>query len=346
MSKASDLYNAAYGNFGQKVLGTVGAIGTMARAPELGISELFGTARASAAEPIPTGGDYSIRAKLNADGQTIGFDYFLNGQPITEQEYAAAGLNLEGDQQLAIQDLQTYTQETIPDPTLPGGGGDTFATHYVNGVAYNDIATYTNALTQAATDQFNQQNKLLTNAYQSGLLDFATYQDQLKQARDTIKDQYGQAMGSIGGRFSALSPDAYQSSQGTAENRAKDITDQNYSNVNLQEANLGQQRTLYDQDYANNLAANQSTMQNQIDSNLNEVSATIDGTPYANKMNEINKPVLNTMTPMDSSVLGSYDAIAQQFKEGNMPAVKSSIDALDADQTIKDWLYTRFQPTQ
>jgi hypothetical protein len=153
-------------------------------------------------------------------------------------------------------------------------------------------------------------------------------------------------MGSIGGRFSALSPDAYQSSQGNAENRAKDITDQNYSNVNLQEANLGQQRTLYDQDYANNLAANQSTMQNQIDSNLNEVSATIDGTPYANKMNEINKPVLNTMTPMDSSVLGSYDAIAQLYKEGNMPAVKSSIDALEADQTIKDWLYTRFQPTQ
>lgn len=240
------------------------------------------------------------------------------------------------------------SSEYMNQPTEPAGDTGTSTEsfmRYLNGVQYTDPVAFTNAVTQSSIDEFNRQNKLLTDAYNAGLLDFGTYKEQIEQARQTVKDQYGQAMGSISGRFSALSPDAYQSSQGTAENRAKDITNQNYANINTQEANLGLQRSQYDQDYQNKLAANQVASQNQIDQTINSALGELAGTQYANSLNRVNAPQLNTMTPMDNTVLGNFDAIAQLSQAGNLPAVRQRISELNVEPNIKDWLYTRFANT-
>jgi hypothetical protein len=241
------------------------------------------------------------------------------------------------------------TQTNFPvNPVQTGGttAPSTPQTYQFGGTEYNDPVAYANAVTEASMAEWNKQNKLLTEAYNSGLLDFAQYKEQLEQARMTVKDQYGQAMSSIGGRFSAMSPDAYQSSQGVAENRADDITKQNYSNIAGQEANLGRQRSQYDIDYANNLQANTDTRQSQIDQTINQTRGAIIDTPYANKMSQINAPKLNTMTPMDSGITGVYDSIAQQYKSGNMPAVQTAISGAQVDPNIKSWLYDRFKPQQ
>jgi len=314
----------------------------------------YSIAQASESSPglVQTGGDYSIRAKINSDGQTVGFDYFFNGQPITEQEYTNAGMNLANDQELAYKDLQINTQkQQLTQPTgETSGTGDTGETAPAevpqvwtfNGTNYTDPTAYSNAVTEASIAEFNRQNKLLTDAYNAGLLEFSTYQDQIKQSRSKIKEDYDTAMSAIGGRFSALSPEAYQSSQGKSEGRAKDITDQNYANVSTEEANLGLRKSQYDQDYANNLESNRISSQNQIDQTVNDTRSALADTSYANSVGSINAPKLSTMTPMDSSILGNYDALSQLSTSGNIPAVRQKISELNVEPDIRDWLYTRF----
>jgi hypothetical protein len=280
-----------------------------------------------------------------ADG---GYDYFVNGQPASLEDFTLAGGVPPTDEpaiRIQANEIGNETGGGTGGGTGETGGGteeEIFTPHYVNGVRYDDLISYTNAVTQASLDEYNRQNKLLTDAYNQGILDFATYQDQITQAREAIKKNYTDAMSSISGRFSALSPEAYQSSQGTAEGQAKDITEQNYANVAGQEANLGMQRSLYDTDYANKLESNRLAHQAQVDENLNQVYANITGTPYASRMNEINKPILNNLTPMDNTVMGAYSNLSQLSKEGNIAGIQNTIKNLNVEDNIKQWLYDRF----
>lgn len=310
------------GNLGKRYLNS--AIGTNfdPTAETMHLSEWITGTPAQAAEPTSSFGPNNPAnyPQKPAGVDTGGNDYANNlatqyTQPVAEQAASA------------------------PDPVEPPP-----YSAMLNGTKYGDPTAYYNAITEASVAEYNRQNKLLTDAYSAGLLDFVQYQEQVKQARDTVKQQYADAMSSIGGRFSALSSDAYQSSQGTAENRAKDLTNQNYSNIAGQEANLGLQRTSYDKDYANKLEANRISSQNQIDTTYNSMQDSLADTAYANTLGSINAPKLNSMAPMDSSILGVYDNLAQLSASGNQPAIKQTIDGLQADQSIKDWLYTRFTP--
>lgn len=273
--------------------------------------------------------------------------------PTTKEMYASyTGMDVGQIEHQALNDFNMISQEQeIPardtgetGETGTGEAEPTFETHYVNGVAYNDPISYANAVTEAVMAEWDKQNKMLTSAYQAGLLDFGQYQDMIRQSRDTVKKQYTDAMSSISGKYSALSPDAYQSSQGSSEMVAGDVTKQNYQNIDTEEANLGLRKSLYDEDYANKLEENRMASQNQIDQNLNQTSASISGTPYANQVNKLNAPKINTINPMNNSLLGSYDALSRMQKAGT-PGIRQKIDETNADPNIKDWLYTKFGQT-
>ena len=237
---------------------------------------------------------------------------------------------------------QPQTQETDYTNDTTGGGEPTPAfLRYLGGQMYDDPIAYANAVMEASMTEYNRQKKMLDNAYQSGLLEFSQYEDQLKQSRDNVKSQYGEAMGGISGRFSAQGADVYQSAQGTAENRAGDITNQNYANIAGQEANLGQQKTLYNEDYANNLESNRLAQQEQVDATMNSTADALAGTSYANQLGSVKAPDLN-LAKMDSSILGVYDNLSQLSASGNTAAVKSTIDNSNLEPNLKNWLYTRF----
>lgn len=299
----------------KKAGGWIGNLGTALGAKEYGISELLGgdiigsTAASEGDQPIygPVSGDYGQKS-MNNDG----------------------GLKLMGDE-------------------LNGGdtdGGDTTPPflRYLGGTQYTDPIAYANAVTEASMTEYKRQNKLLTDAYNAGLLEFGQYQDMLKQSRENVKLQHSDALSGISGKYSSLSPEAIQSSQANAEQRTGDITNQNYANIAGQEANLGLQRANYESDFANNLEANRIAQQNQFDKTINSTIDDLAGTSYANRMGEINAPKLNVVSPIEQGVLGIYDKLSGM--KGNLPAIRETIDRAGLDKNISDWLWTRFGTQQ
>jgi len=247
---------------GNKWRAAFGTAGRALRLPEMGVSELF-KAKPAQAETIKRG-NYSIRGKVNADGKTIGFDYFLNGQPITETEYAASGMNLAGDQALAAKDLTINEQNNALNTPTSSGGGTTgtsstepFGGSYYNGVYYTDPEAYKTAVTNDINANYNQQKASLDRQYDSGLISYDARQQQLNKAR---KD----AMTGISSYFGAISPEAYQSTQGGLENEAQQTYQTNTTNLGREEqdwtAGVLDQITALKSDFMNSL----DTLANQV----------------------------------------------------------------------------------
>lgn len=219
-----------------------------------------------------------------------------------------------------------------------GDGGSTFD-QWFNGVHYTDPISYANAVNAAAVEAYNAANKSLQDAYTKGLIDIATYETQLRQNRENIQTQYKDAMGVVSGRFAAQGPNVYQSEQGKKEGRIGDITNQNYENQAMAEANLGLQKTGFENEYANLQEQNRNNQQNVIDATMNELSDKLAGTPFANQLSQVQAPTINNL-PLDNSFMNTYNQLGGM--KGNTPAIKSAIGASNQPTNIKDWLYSRF----
>ena len=298
------------GNVFQKAAGAVGILGSAINGPELGASEMWGIPKAQAAE-LTTGLNNNPTALGGGGGGSYGSgDTTETSNPgvVTQNEGSDAG----------------------------GGGGTSFD-QWFNGVHYTDPINYANAVNQAAVEAYNAANKSLQEAYTKGLIDIAQYEEQLVQNRETIKRQYGDAMSVVSGRFAAQGPNVYQSEQGNKEGIIKDVTDQNYANQATAEANLGLQKTGFENEYQSKLEQNRQNQQSVIDDTMNQLASNLQGTAYSNSLNQVQAPTINNAT-LDNSFMNTYNTL----KGLKGPAIKSTIDASNQPQNIKDWLYTKY----
>jgi hypothetical protein len=234
--------------------------------------------------------------------------------------------------------LDSKKETTPPGTNAPGDGGSTFD-QWFNGVHYEDPIAYANAVNQAAVEAYNAADKSLQDAYTKGLIDIAQYETQLRQNRENIQTQYKDAMGVVSGRFAAQGPNVYQSEQGVKEGKIGDVTNQNYENQAMTEANLGLSKTGFENEYTNLQEQNRNNQQGVIDATMNQLASSLQGTPYANSLNQVQAPTINNL-PLDNSFMNTYNQLGGM--KGNTPAIKSAIGASNQPQTIKDWLYTNF----
>ena len=164
-------------------------------------------------------GNYSIKAKYNADG-SIGWDYFFNGQPITYQQYQAAGMNLYGDQVKAQGDLPTGSTAGVTDFGGDGGGG-TPAPEPISGwwmgVKYNlsnptEAEAYAQARKDYIENQYGEGAKSAAKNQLQGLQGLG----QAKENKDAGVMQY----------FSNIAPNMYQSAEGETNKATQSAYDE------------------------------------------------------------------------------------------------------------------------
>lgn len=215
---------------------------------------------------VQTGANYSLRAKLNANG-SIGYDYFANGQPITAQQYANAGLDIAGDQKKAYADLASQGGGVTNDAFNNGSGrgsgrgsASTTAQWVVgpNGEQYNitdptQFRAYTdvkNAYIDTEADKGLSDAMLKINRSKEDLNttrsnlekskkkmfgdtttgDLGTYQEDLNTLGDT-RDQNQQG---VMGKFLNLGQNVYQSAEGENLDKVKSIYDQGVVDANTE----------------------------------------------------------------------------------------------------------------
>ena len=143
-------------------------------------------------------------------------------------------------------DYSNQLQATAPakppyDPALqayaPDSASPAFQKYYKN-TLYTDPESYLNVIRSDALDIHNQNLKNIERQYKAGLLDFDEMQDAIKKSRDTAIKQKKEGMSSNEGYFSAISPDAFQSQQGTYDKKVTDSYNENVDTINRNEGKV------------------------------------------------------------------------------------------------------------
>jgi len=154
-------------------------------------------------QPGPRGA-YVIKAKVNADG-SLGFDYFLNGQAITNAQWDLSGLNRSTYEDYAANNLmsgQTAMAGEEPPPT--DGGGEPAPLPPWN--------------PETALTNYNTQKSTLQKLFNEGIINYENYISNLGDVKQKTIE-------AISGRFSGLSPQVYQSAEATKYGQTQNVYD-------------------------------------------------------------------------------------------------------------------------
>ena len=216
---------------------------------------------------------YQYKYKQNPDG-SIGVDYFLHGNPVTNTQFAqgtgldtnaiengtgATAINNMAVNNIPGQPGSQYNPPTQTPTQTPTGGGtpapapDQYdkmfgVQHYYN---END---YTNAVNDQISKTYKTNVGNINDLFQSGLINLEMKDKLIGQTRDTLSTQHTKALGQITGMFSAAAPDVVSSQEANYKNAANtDYTKQ----TDQLGAPLGQPIQNYSPDqlsqYSNNL---------------------------------------------------------------------------------------------
>jgi len=191
---------------------------------------------AYASEPDGTfGGTYSVP---KADG---GYDYFVNGQPASVEDYYNATGNVPQDEPAIQQTQQTNNTTTAITPT--GGGGSApklgFARLTINGqikeynlddpnqkvAFFSDKMTLLNQQKEEALARNGGIYDQSIDAIRQEIADTQAAAQQYVEDYNKNVNEFGEGY-SLGGAkrgqyYSSLSPNAFQSSQGTSAQKAE-----------------------------------------------------------------------------------------------------------------------------
>jgi len=297
---------------------------------------------------------------------------------------------------------QVYNGVDIPDTSdnqnVPsnssssGGGGGSVAAmeetppqfnQMFQGNIYDDPSTYMNAVYSSAQQQYDQQKKQLENNYASGLISFADKARLMEQARaniqtkaDNIVHEYQTQSTSLGegrdtsiqgqrGYFSNISPDAYQSQQGTYENKVlneyqrglteldrtktqnEQILGQASENLAMEGRNTEQAKQDYLTEFQNKLSGLANSLQQQKDETYNNMQSNLAGTPYESQMSQVGGYTpenVNTQQFNINDMMGQIQAL--NLALNNMIGKKTPVSAKGAgatgttqEKTLQDYLY-------
>ena len=274
-----------------------------------------------------------------------------------------------------------------------GGGGGSVAAmeetppqfnQMFQGNIYDDPSTYMNAVYSSAQQQYDQQKKQLENNYASGLISFADKARLMEQARaniqtkaDNIVHEYQTQSTSLGegrdtsiqgqrGYFSNISPDAYQSQQGTYENKVlneyqrglteldrtktqnEQILGQTRENLAMEGRNTEQAKQDYLTEFQNKLSGLANSLQQQKDETYNNMQSNLAGTPYESQMSQVGGYTpenVNTQQFNINDMMGQIQAL--NLALNNMIGKKTPVSAKGAgatgttqEKTLQDYLYT------
>lgn len=188
--------------------------------------------------------------KINDDG-SLGVDYFANGKPVTQEEYAAItgqdiGLisqNLQNfDPNYAAQQ-DTYVPPTGDETMISGSAstsrgttGDASGftpTPYDDGSGiqiYNSPEELAAAVNRRINKDYNESLKTIEDNFKNGFLTIDERDDEIKKTRKSLLAKKDEDLKSVSGYFNAISPEAIQSGRGTMEKKAvEDFTTSNTS---------------------------------------------------------------------------------------------------------------------
>lgn len=186
-----------------------------------------------------------------ADG---GYDFFVNGQSASAQDYQAMGGQLPAGAPLSD---NTFAPSTNPNNRIPlglegtsgdinnsmgtGTGGTIFQPIQYKGVIYYDEPSYISAVNKNIADTYESNLATIQRNYQNGLMSVDDRDAAIKHNRETLRSSYQTDLQNVSGYFNRISPDAIQSQQSNLE--AKSTNQYNQGN-----AQLGQEfdQSLYD----------------------------------------------------------------------------------------------------
>lgn len=254
-----------------------------------------------------TGAMGSYTLKQNADG-TIGADFFLNDAPVTSQEFQAA---LGFDTNALLTQANTPSAPaptTLAAPTGGGTGGtatpkdpnDYFSYKGVTydkanptsmnnffGVRNGDYSTQLNDANsqldyQAGQDMsaYGRQMGDQLNSFNKSLDLFNTGKDEYTKQLSQLYEGFGQGNVNRQNYFSQLSPDTYQSGQGSSSDYANTKYQQGYGETNQArndwKGSLDQGVSRLGTDYNNWMSDYQRSLSNQKNTNQDTYNSNRD----------------------------------------------------------------------
>jgi len=298
-----------------------------------------------------------------------------NSAPATRQVYNGVDIPDTSDNQVVSD--KSYSPSSATADTSPQFN------QMFQGNIYDDPSTYMNAVYSSAQQQYDQQKKQLENNYASGLISFANKARLMEQARaniqtkaDDIVHEYQTQSASLGegrdtsiqgqrGYFSNISPDAYQSQQGTYENKVlneyqrglteldrtktqnEQILGQASENLAMEGRNTEQAKQDYLTEFQNKLSGLANSLQQQKDETYNNMQSNLAGTPYESQMSQVGGYTpenVNTQQFNINDMMGQIQAL--NLALNNMIGKKTPVSAKGAgatgttqEKTLQDYLY-------
>ena len=135
-----------------------------------------------------------------------------------------------------------------------------------NGKTYNDSTSYANAVIGDVKTNHDQAIKQITDAHASGLINFDQRQKLLDQNRTSLATQLQNTLDSQSSHFASADANGLSSRQGQVANDTNKANDQAVGGLNTEQQAIGTDRSAYEGNYANSIAAADKGQQAGIDS--------------------------------------------------------------------------------